>query len=132
MIALDTNILVRIVAADDAQQTATARTLINSQACFVTLTVALELEWVLRSLYASPREKIAHALESLLGLPSLHFERENDILSALELYRAGFDFADALHHAGAAGCDAFATFDRDLIKRAKRCSLVPPVELAQS
>jgi len=73
MIALDTNILVRIVAADDAQQTATAHTLISSQACFVTLTVALELEWVLRSLYASPREKIAYALESLLGLPSLHF-----------------------------------------------------------
>lgn len=76
MIALDSNILVRIVAADDAQQTATARNLIDSQACFVTLTVALELEWVLRSLYASPRDKIAHALEGLLDLPNLNFERE--------------------------------------------------------
>lgn len=132
MIALDTNILVRVVAADDARQTATARTLINSQACFVTLTVTLELEWVLRSLYASPREKIAHALESLLDLPNLHFERENDVLSALDLYRAGFDFADALHHAGAAGCDALATFDRDLIRRAKRRALIPPIELARS
>jgi len=132
MIALDTNILVRVVAADDVRQTARARALINSQACFVTLTVTLELEWVLRSLYASPRDKIAHAIESLLDLPSLHFEREDDVLSALELYRAGFDFADALHHTGAAGCDAFATFDRDLIKRAKRRSLKPPVELARS
>jgi len=130
MIALDTNILVRIVAADDAKQTATARTLINSQTCFVPLTVALELEWVLRSLYASPRDKIASALELLLGLPSLHFERESDILSALDHYRAGFDFADALHHASAAGCDMFVTFDRDLIKRAKRRSLMPPIELA--
>lgn len=132
MIALDTNILIRIVAADDARQTATARAIIDSQVCFVTLTVTLELEWVLRSLYAAPRDKIALALESLAGLPNLRFERENDILSALDLYRAGFDFADALHHAGATGCESFVTFDRDLAKRAKRRSLAPPVELARS
>lgn len=132
MIALDTNILVRVVAADDVRQTTTARALINSQSCFIPLTVTLELEWVLRSLYDSPREKIAHALGSLLDVPSLHFERENDVLSALELYRGGFDFADALHHTAAAACDAFVTFDRDLIKRAKRRSLMPPVALARS
>jgi predicted nucleic-acid-binding protein len=55
---------------------------------------------VLRSLYAASREKIAHAPESLIDMPNLHFERENDILSALDLYRAGCDFADALQHAG--------------------------------
>jgi len=81
---------------------------------------------------SSPPNRIAHAFESLLDLPNLHFERKNDVLSALERYRVGYDFADALHHAAAVGCDAFATFDRDLIKRAKRRSLMPPIELARS
>jgi predicted nucleic-acid-binding protein len=87
---------------------------------------------MLRSLYVASREKIAHAPESLIDMPNLHFERENDILLALDLYRAESDFADAQQHAGAAGCDAFATFNRDLVKRAKRRSLMPPIELVRS
>jgi hypothetical protein len=42
--------------------------------------------------------------------------------------RRGWDFADALHHALAAGCDDFATFDTTLARRAGRDdSTAPPV-----
>jgi predicted nucleic acid-binding protein len=36
----------------------------------------------------------------------------------------GMDFADALHLATAAGCAAFASFDRRLAKAAKRLSQI--------
>ena len=56
MPSIDTNVLVRLLAADDAKQAAQARALMHSatqvgESLFVPLTVVLELEWVLRSRY---------------------------------------------------------------------------------
>ena len=52
MIALDTNVLVRLVTGDDATQAKRAAARIDTgDAFFVSLTVALELEWVLRGAY---------------------------------------------------------------------------------
>lgn len=49
MIALDTNILARLVANDDPVQASQAVALIDTgNALFVPLTVTLELEWVLK------------------------------------------------------------------------------------
>ena len=48
-VALDTNVLVRLLVNDDPAQAEQAAALIDaSAACFVPITVALELEWVLR------------------------------------------------------------------------------------
>lgn len=54
-----------------------------SWACFVPLTVALELEWVLRGAYQLPRETIIHALRALIAIRHLHLEQEEQALKAL-------------------------------------------------
>ena len=128
MIALDTNILARIATNDTPQQARRAARLIDSSsALFVPLTVSLELEWALRGPYKMPKEAIVNAFEAFLSVRNLNFERSADIHSALLHYQGGFDFADALHHAGAAGCEALATFDKQFKTLAAKARLSPPV-----
>jgi predicted nucleic-acid-binding protein len=127
MIAIDTNILARIVTRDNPEQLEAARKLVKENACFVPVTVALELEWVLRSPYKLGVEIVADAFGRLLQVRNLHFEREPSIRRAIDLYRNGFDFADALHHTAAEGCDAFATFDAGFIAMAQNVKVIPPV-----
>jgi predicted nucleic-acid-binding protein len=130
LIALDTNVLARLVTKDDAAQARAAAELIDGgEACFVPLTAALELEWVLRGVYELEREKVVESFNALLGIRNLHFERESAVLDAVRLLADGFDFADALHLAAAGNCDAFRTFDRKLASRAARAGVVPPVRL---
>ena len=57
----------------------------------------------------------------------MNFEGQSDIQQALQYYQSGFDFADALHHAGTTGCKALATFDRKFEKLAAKAKLKPPV-----
>ncbi len=119
MIAIDTNILVRLLTGDDLRQMATAVRLIESSRCFVPLTVSLELEWVLRGVYKIERVKIASLFDRLLLTANLFFESESTVRTALNGYRDGFDFADALHLAASAHCDAMYTFDKRFITSAK-------------
>lgn len=130
MIALDTNILARLVTNDDPVQARQAALLIDTgNALFVPLTVTLELEWVLRGAYALEKPAIIRSFEALLSMRNVNFERQPDIQQALQSYQSGFDFADALHHAGAAGCQALASFDQKLKKLATKSKLKPPVLL---
>lgn len=128
MIALDTNILVRLVTNDDPVQARQSAALIDGgDALFVPLTVMLELEWVLRGAYALDKPAIARSFEWLLSVRNVSFERQADIQLALQHYQSGFDFADALHHASTAGCKVLATFDRKFEKLAAKAKLQPPV-----
>lgn len=130
MIALDTNVLARLVTKDDPKQARAAAELIdNGEACFVPLTVALELEWVLRGVYELGPDKVAESFNALLGVRNLHFEREAAVLEATRLLTDGFDFADVLHHAVTGNCESFRTFDRKLLARAERAGMRPPVRL---
>lgn len=128
MIALDTNILARLVTNDDPAQAQQAVALIDTgKALFVPLTVVLELEWVLRGAYSLDKPAIVRSFEALLSVRNVNFERQSDIQQALQLYQLGFDFADALHHASTAGCEALATFDQKFKKLAAKAKLTPPV-----
>lgn len=128
MIALDTNILVRLVTNDDPVQARQAVALIDAgNALFVPLTVALEFEWVLRGAYSLDRPAVVRSFEALLSIRNVNFERQTDIHQALQYYQSGFDFADALHHAGTTGCEALATFDQKFRKQATKEKLNPPV-----
>ena len=128
MIALDTNILARLVTDDAPVQARQAAALIDTgNALFVPITVTLELEWVLRGAYALDKPAIVRSFEALLSVRNLHFERQSDIQQALQYYQAGFDFADALHHVGATACKALATFDRKFRKLAAKVRMKPPV-----
>lgn len=128
-IALDTNLLVRLLTNDDPQQAHQVADLIEaSAACFVPITVVLELEWVLRGAYQLPREAIIRAFRGLMAIRHLHLEHEEQVWQALDAYGQGVDFADALHLLRSEGCSALVTFDRAFARQAAEFSLSPPVE----
>ena len=66
---------------------------------FLPLSVVLETEWVLRSVYGLGRETVANAFRSLLGIASVAAEAVDRVGQALDWYEQGFDFAHALHPA---------------------------------
>lgn len=130
MIALDTNVLVRVVTADEPRQLKAAIAVMESGPLWVSKTVFLETEWVLRYAYKLSREAILAALQGLLGYEALEVESRGTVLQALRWYEKGMDFADALHLSSSADADRFATFDRELAKVAKSLGdEVPAVEL---
>jgi len=120
MIAIDTNIVVRILARDDPDQSPRARALVHANQVFVASTVFLEAEWVLRSIYRMDKAVVAATLRAFAGLPTVNLEDPARVLQALDWADEGLDFADALHLASAGGCDGFFTFDQGLAKLAPR------------
>lgn len=122
MIALDTNVVVRLLVADDPGQTRRARRLLESRTALVVPTVLLETEWVLRGAYDIGRPAIAASLHKLLGLPNVAVGNPEAVAQALAWFEAGLDFADALHLALAGEAEGFVTFDTRLAKRARRIS----------
>ena len=125
-VALDTNVLVRLLVNDDPAQAELAAALIDaSSACFVPITVVLELEWVLRGAYKLSREAVIAAFEGLLAIRHLHLEQENLVMQAIEAHREGMDFADALHLVRSEGCQAMISFDRSMAALAMRLNLQP-------
>jgi predicted nucleic-acid-binding protein len=125
MIAIDTNVVVRFLVNDDPEQARRARRLIESESVFLSTSVLLETEWVLRAAYQRPRAPVLAMLRAFLGLPSVIAQDLRVAITALEWAERGMDFADALHLAGCPSCDAFATFDRALSKMARIAGAIP-------
>jgi predicted nucleic-acid-binding protein len=127
-ITLDTDLLVRLLTNDDPQQAGRVAELIDaSPACFVPITVVLELEWVLRGAYRLPRQAIISALRGLLQIRQLHLEQEEQVVQAIDWYAQGLDFADALHLLRSEGCSALISFDRAFGGQAGQLGLNPAV-----
>ena len=133
MRALDTNVLARffIDDADDPQsiRQRPAAMAALSERSFVSVTVLLELEWVMRGFYELPAREISRVLRALSSIEHVTVEDRDRVLAALDAFDAGLDFADALHIARSSRASGFATFDRRLSKRTKSLALGPPVEL---
>jgi predicted nucleic-acid-binding protein len=133
MKALDTNVLARffIDDADDAQATKqrAAAVAVLSERGFVSVTVLLEFDWVMRGFYSLTLRQILAVMRALAGIKHITLEDRDAVLAALDAYEAGLDFADALHLSRSARAAAFATFDQRLAKRAKALALTPAVEL---
>jgi len=125
VLAIDANVVVRYLVDDDHDQFLRACRLVESEPIFVADTVLLECEWVLRSGYGFEARQFAAALRALAGLPTVRLESPQIAAVALAWHEQGMDFADALHLAGADGCEAFATFDRRLAKTAARLGATP-------
>lgn len=123
MIALDTNVLVRFLVADDPVQTAKAtrlleRTIARGDALFVSDVVLCEVVWVLSASYSVGRDEIVAALHRLLQARSVVFASREEIHRAVEAFARGRgDFADYVirEHARSAGCEHVVTFDRALL-----------------
>lgn len=129
MISLDTNVIVRVVTADDPDQLTVALEVMRSEGLWLSKTVLLETEWVLRYTYKLSREKVQEIFIRLLGYRNLNAEAPEQVHSALEMYRGGMDFADALHLAASTDADQFVTFDRELALSARKLEALPLVKL---
>lgn len=123
MIALDTNVLVRLLVKDDPVQTAQVVSLFerldsNGERAHVSEIVACETVWVLRSAYGFGRSTIVGVLEQLLAARQLVFDAPDRLFRAVAAFGTGKgDFSDYLirEEAREAGCGSVATFDRALL-----------------
>ena len=126
MAALDTNVLVRFLMQDEPAQLRSAQRLIRNslgagELLFVPVTVALELEWVLRSRFELGKPAVLQTFSQLLSTVELRFEAAACIEWALKQYKdATADFSDCLHAAlaGEAGEQPLWTFDKAAAKLA--------------
>jgi predicted nucleic-acid-binding protein len=124
MAALDTNVLVRYIVSDDPKQLLAARRLLQKcidegQTLYVPVTVAIELEWVLRSNFGFGKLEMIGIFSQLLSTTELRFASEGALEHALSAYsKSTADFADCLHVALAAlaGEAPLWTFDKGASK----------------
>jgi predicted nucleic-acid-binding protein len=124
LIGIDTNVLVRYIAQDDAAQARKATTLIERECTeaapgFVGVVALVELVWVAESCYGATRDDVARMVRQVLGTKQLVVQDAQTVWQALRLFEQGkADFADYLieRSAAAAGCERTATFDRDAAK----------------
>jgi len=124
MTAVDTNVLVRLLTADNRKQAAAAEALFHGGPVWIAKTVLLETSWVLRSLYGFPEDAIREAFAKLLGLENVHAEDERAVAGALVLAAHGIELADAIHLTGRPPGSTFVSFDRSFVRRAKRAGVV--------
>src|ERR1700742_3589728 len=101
MIGLDTNVLVRYIAQDDAVQSSKATALVESLTVddpgYAAQVALMEVVWVLGSLYAADRADIAKVVEALLRTRELVIESAETVWKALRLFASSkADFADCL------------------------------------
>ena len=128
MIAFDTNLLVRALVADNASQVEVVRNLMNGNVVFISRTVLLEAEWVLRTRYQKHRTELLEFFTALLETDNTVVESAEIVAQALDWYARGADFADALHLA-ACGFSVMHTFDRDFCKAAREAGITPEVRV---
>jgi predicted nucleic-acid-binding protein len=130
LIAGDTNVVLRLITADDAAQETIARQILQRSGVFVSLTVLMEAEWVLRSYYRWSRAQIADAFQAFYGLEGITIERLKWALWAVDRLRSGADFADMIHLLAVADVQTFATFDAQIEKVAGPDAPLPIETLA--
>jgi predicted nucleic acid-binding protein len=120
VLAVDTNVVVRLLVADDERQAAQARRLFETDEVWICITVLLETAWVLAYVYDMEEAAVAGCLRRLLGLPNVHVEDAAVVATALDALAGGLDFADALHLLHVPYEAEFATFDRALAKAGRK------------
>jgi predicted nucleic-acid-binding protein len=126
VIALDTNVLVRLLTNDDVRQAAKAETWLRDNAsarspAYVDHLVLCELSWVLERSYGYARELVHQALSALLDHDQLKLESPELVRQALGLHASGpADFSDYLlaARAQAAGHAPVLTFDKKAARTA--------------
>jgi predicted nucleic-acid-binding protein len=120
MLAVDTNVVVRYLTNDEPAQARAARKAVDGNDVTLLISVLLETEWVLRSLYDFADARIHAALVAFVGLETVKVEHPTRVATALDWFERGIDLADALHLAGAEDCEAFVTFDKRFAASARR------------
>ncbi len=123
MIAVDTNVLVRLLVRDDDAQGKASQKLFATEDIFIPDTVLLETEWVLRAAFDLKPLDVCLALRRLCGLRNVSVTDAALVAQVIDWHEAGLDFADAFHLALSKAHGALKTFDMAFIKVAKRTGL---------
>jgi predicted nucleic-acid-binding protein len=121
---LDTNVIIRYVAQDDARQSAAATRLMEKalsveEPGFVSLVTMCEVAWVLGECYGADRSRIRAVLQGLLETRQIVVESAELVWRALRAWEgSAADFSDALigEVALAAGAKKVLTFDKAAAK----------------
>ena len=124
MIGLDSNVVVRYLAQDDAVQSAKATQLFEhglteEEPGFVSVVTMAETAWVLERIYGLTAGELAAAIERMLQVNVLVVENEQEVFTAMTAVKEGRgSFADALIGALGAkmGCSHTVTFDRKALR----------------
>ena len=132
-ITADTNVLVRIVMQDDAEQATVAQALfLQATVIAIPVPVFCEFAWVLKRGYASSINDIASAIEAIVEIDAAVTDLPA-VEAGLTALRAGGDFADgALAYQGETlGGTVFASFDRNAVAllRNEGAEAADPAEL---
>ena len=117
MRSIDANIAVRWLTGDDPRQAALAGEVL-AEPVFISLTVLVEIAWVLRRSYRFDRAALNEAITILIDLRSVTVASESGVRWALTRQMAGADLPDMLHLIVSRGARSFATFERRMADRA--------------
>jgi predicted nucleic-acid-binding protein len=129
MTGVDTHIIVRLLTGDDPAQASKAKAVFSGRDVFIPETVMLETEWVLRHAYGFSSGAIHDAFSKLCGLPNVVLPNPHRMLTALQWYAEGLDFADALHLSACQECKTFLSFDHTLVRKStgrSTCRVMKP------
>jgi predicted nucleic-acid-binding protein len=119
MLAIDTNVLVRLIARDDADQVTAAEHFVGKGA-WVSHLVLAETVWVLDSVFELSRAQLATAVDMLLNHQQLTLQDPDVVTAALLHFRSrttvGFSDCLVLEIARKSGHLPLGTFDRNLAR----------------
>ncbi len=119
MRAVDTNVLVRLVTRDEAEQVVAAENFVADGA-WVSILALAEATWVLSSVYGLSTDQLADAVEKLLDHRNLVLQDPDVVSAALQRFRhrpsIGFSDCLLLQMATKAGHLPLGTFDRNLAR----------------
>jgi len=124
VIGLDTPVVVRYLAQDDARQSGLAtrlfeRTLTAANPGFVSLVSLCQIAWVLAECYGADRSAVREVVEGLLAARQVVVEDSDLVWRALRSWDASAgDFSEALigQILAARGCARAVTFDTTAAK----------------
>jgi len=133
MLSVDTNILVRYAVKDELRQTELATRILAENHCFILCSVVLETGWVLENAYACSPAQVFERLTHIFSLPTVAVETYPAVISALDRYASGMDFADALHLSLSEyqNKEGLLTFDKKFANAANRLNVQHSVKLVR-
>ncbi len=114
----DTNVLVRILVGDNAEQSKAAEALLKkADVIAISISALCELVWVLSRGYKTSAENIAASIRHLINASNAVVDRPS-AEAGLAMLEAGGDFADGViaHEGNWLGADTFVSFDRKAVK----------------
>lgn len=124
-VTADTNVLLRALVGDDAdQQRVAVETLDSAETVAISIQTLCELVWVLARGYGAARQDIASAIRQLLDTSNIVVDRPA-VETGLAILESGGDFADGViaHDGQWLGGEAFVSFDIQAVKLLARAGV---------